>query len=39
MTFYNKGLPVSWDKGAKGGRGKKKVLLSGKTPLGRGVVF
>jgi len=38
MTSYSKGLPVSWNKGVKGGRGgKERAPLGGRAHLGRGV--
>jgi len=45
MTFYSRGLPVSWSRGARGGKGKggvplgRRAPLGGRAPLGRRVAF
>jgi len=45
VTFYSKGLPVGWSRGARGGGGRGRVPLGrraplgGKVPLGRRVAF
>ena len=37
MTSYNRGLPVSWGRGARGGGGRGRVPLGRRAPLGRRV--
>jgi len=46
VTSYSKGLPVSWDRGVKGGGGGRervllgrRALLGGRAPLSRRLAF
>ena len=39
VTSYNKNSLVGWGRGAGGSRGKRRVPLGRRIPLGKGVVF